>query len=123
MNREEQKAIGTWIGATFAKGEPASPQSEFLMAVNAYAQSATPRQEAVEKATASVRARHPSFTPLLVPVADRTTTGRFAWLGSWHTVDTREEAENWLQRLNTANPDESSKVLAELNLKHPPSAV
>ena len=63
MKREDQVAIGVWIDETWEKGSPGSPQREFKMVLNGYAQHGDSRAAAEAKALASVRERHPGFTP------------------------------------------------------------
>jgi hypothetical protein len=64
MKREEQVAIGKWIDETWPRGPAGSPQNEFRMTVNLYAQSGDSRTDAAAKALASTRERHPGFTPV-----------------------------------------------------------
>ncbi len=62
MANERQKEIGRWIHARYPKGGPA--QQEFKMVLNVYLQHGDAEAEAVAKAVASVRERHPGFTPV-----------------------------------------------------------
>lgn len=62
MAHERQREIGRWIQARYPKGDEA--QQEFRMVLNIYLQHGDPEAEAVAKALASVRERHPSFTPV-----------------------------------------------------------
>lgn len=62
MNRRATE-IGRWINARYPRGEPGSPQREFRMVLNMLLQGGAEEAEAVARASASVRSRHPGFVP------------------------------------------------------------
>jgi hypothetical protein len=81
VKRDEQIEIGKWIDETDEKGPVGAAQREFRMTLNMYAQSGEARDEAEAKALASVRARHPGFTPKrrLPPVPIGVNPGPSKW--------------------------------------------
>jgi hypothetical protein len=64
MSNERQRAVGEELNARFPKVKGNMGQQEFRMVYNMYRQTGVEDPDAYQSALASVRERHPGFTPI-----------------------------------------------------------